>query len=360
MRKIFFPTDEYVKVIGRTLTLEDGRLLCASGSGVEFEYIGSTLKVTFMGDSSTCCKEDNVNWRDLARVQVIIDGRVMLDTAIKKDKEIYTVYGDDPATPVEHHVVRIIKLSEPRMSSVALGAIEVESDESISPTADKDVFVEFIGDSITCGYGIDTEDELCSFSTCTENATKAYAYLAAKELDVDYSLVSYSGHGFISGYTADPDIQNIGELIQPYYDIVSYSYNKYKELSPQDIRWDFERKANVVVINIGTNDFSYTQADEGKIAEYKKAYIEFLQKVRRYNSNAHIICSVGIMGDELYPAIESMILSYVKETGDDNISPLKFEVQDPTVDGYAADYHPSAATHKKAAKQLVNELKKWI
>lgn len=360
MRKVFLPTDENVKILGRTIMLDDSRLLCASGSGVEFAYTGTTLKVTFMGDSSTEGEEENINWRDHARVQVIVDGRVMLDTAIKKSKEIFTVYGDGPLFPVENHVVRILKLSEPRMSSVTLGEIEVESDGVIKPTADKEKLVEFIGDSITCGYGVDTEHEFCAFSTCTENATKAYAYLAAKELDVDYSLVSYSGHGFISGYTPDPDIPKREELIQPYYEIVAYSYNNYKGMSPQDTKWDFKREADVIVINIGTNDYSYTQLDEVKIEEYKKAYCEFLKKVRSINTKSHIICSIGVMGDELYPAIEELVSTYSKDTGDANISTLKFDVQNPEIDGYCSDYHPSASTQKKAAAKMVSELRKWL
>lgn len=360
MRRIFLPTTEYVKVLGRTVMLDDCRLLCTSGSGVEFEYTGSTLKITFMGDTSTQGQGDVVNWRDIARVQVHIDGRVMLDTSIKKEKEIFTVYGEDPATPFEKHIVRIVKLSEPRMSSVALGEIEVECSEDIKPAKNKNKYIEFIGDSITCGYGVDTDDELCSFSTCTENATKAYAYLAAKELDADYSLVSYSGHGFVSGYTPDPSVAKKEELIQPYYDITAYSYNNFRGISPQNIQWEFNREADAIVINIGTNDYSYTQNDTAKIAEYKDAYVDFLISVRKYNPTSHIICSIGVMGDELYPAINEAVLSYSGRTGDGNISTYKFDVQNPVLDGYSADYHPSWATQKKAAKQMADELRKWL
>ena len=51
---------------------------------------------------------------------------------------------------------------------------------------------------------------------------------------------------------------------------------------------------------------------------------------------------------------------YISETGDGNISSLKFDVQNPVVDGYCADYHPSAATQKKAAAKMASELKKWL
>lgn len=360
MKKIFIPTAENVKVLGRTVMLEDCRLLCASGSGVEFTYTGTRLAVTFLGDSSAKSEGSIVNWRDIPRVQVTVDGLVMLDTTIKKEEETFVVYGEDPATPVGEHTVRIIKLSEPRMSSVGLGQIEIEASSGPLPTADKDKFVEFIGDSITCGYGVDTDNELCPFSTGTENAAKAYAYLAAKMLDVDYSLVSYSGHGLLSGWTADPNVAQKEELIQPYYEITAYSYNNFRGISPQNVKWEFEREPDVVVINLGTNDYSYTQDDPGKVAEYEKCYIDFLSQVRNRNPKAHIICALGVMGDELCPAIERAVAGYEDKCGDKNVSTLKFTPQNPDIDGYVSDYHPSASTHKKTAEVMAEQLRKRL
>jgi len=360
MTKTFLPSTEYVKVLGRTIMLEDCRLLCTSGSGVEFEYTGSFLKVTFLGDSSAERDEDIVRWKDAGRVQVLVDGRVMLDTTVRSARESYIVYGEDPITPSERHVVRIIKLSEPRMSSIGLGQIELKAEEGPRPTPYKPKFVEVIGDSITCGYGVDTEHELCTFSTSTENVTKSYAYLAMQQLDVDYSFVSYSGHGLISGWTPDPNVPKKEELVPPYYEIVAFSYHNFRRLNPQSYTWDFERKPDVIVINLGTNDASYTQDNEDKIAMYEKAYLEFLAKVRKKNPNAHIICSLGVMGDELYPAVERVVDKFATDNNDKAISALHFTPQDMENDGIVADYHPSYVTHKKAATTLVKELKKYL
>lgn len=360
MKKVFLPTEENVKVIGRTIMLDDCRLLCTSGSGVEFEYTGAFLKVTFLGDSSTDRDDDIVRWRDVARVLVLVDGRIMLDTTVTSKKESYIVYGEDPLWPIEKHVVRIIKLSEPRMSSVGLGEIEILSEDGPKPTANKSKLVEFIGDSITCGYGVDTDDELCPFSTSTENASKAYAYLACKELDVDYSLVSYSGHGLISGYTPDPNVPKKEELIQPYYGIVAYSYNNFRGIEPQKYEWSFERQPDVILINLGTNDGSYTQDDEVKVAGFESCYMDFLAQVRQKNPSAHIICSLGVMGDGLCPAVERVVEKFSAQNNDKSISALHFTPQDPEIDGYAADYHPSPSTQRKAAAELVAELKKWL
>lgn len=360
MRKTFLPTNEYVKVLGRTVMLDECRLLCTSGSGVEFEYTGAWLKITFLGDSSTVSNDDVMKWRDHARVMVEVDGRIMLDTSISHKRSSFVVYGEDPSTPLEKHIVKITKLSEPRMSSVGLGEIEIEAEEYPVPTPEKDKFVEFIGDSITCGYGVDTLHELCPFSTMTENASKAYAYLAAKELGIDYSLVSYSGHGLVSGWTPNADVPKKEELLPPYYGIVAYSYNSFDGFESQSVAWEFERQPDVVVINLGTNDFSYTQDVTEKISEYEACYIDFLKIVREKNPKAHIICSLGVMGDELFPAIERVVKRYSDDADDCNISTLHFTPQDAERDGLAADYHPSAVTQKKASEQMIEELRKWL
>ncbi|MNC31376.1 Endoglucanase E precursor [compost metagenome] len=133
-------------------------------------------------------------------------------------------------------------------------------------------------------------------------------------------------------------------------------------LLPQDVPWDFNKLVpDLIVINLGTNDDSYTKEDTGKQAEYAQEYVEFLKMVRRNNPHAPILCTLGIMGDRLYPYVEQAVSVYSRETGDSNITAMKFDEQ-LSADGYAADFHPSQATHRKAAHQLtaqIRELLKW-
>ena len=66
------------------------------------------------------------------------------------------------------------------------------------------------------------------------------------------------------------------------------------------------------------------------------------------------------MGDDLYPAVEQMVEKYSEQTGDVNINAMHFTPQNPDMDGLAADYHPSPVTQKKAAGEMIKELKKWL
>jgi peptidoglycan/xylan/chitin deacetylase (PgdA/CDA1 family) len=186
---------------------------------------------------------------------------------------------------------------------------------------------------------------------------KAYAYQTAKALNADYSLVSISGYGVISGWTGT-GVKNEESLILPYYDKIGRSYGRIaSQIAPETIPWDFAKFVpDVIVINLGTNDASYCGTDVSRCEEYEAGYVDFIKAVRGYNPNAKIICTLGIMGDSLFPYLESAVKTYQSETKDDNIVTMKFDVQ-LEADGYAVDYHPSQVTHMKAASKLANFIK---
>ena len=141
------------------------------------------------------------------------------------------------------------------MSTVGIKEIRCVG-SAIKPTEKKDMLIEFIGDSITCGYGIDDPDKDHHFVTATEDVTKAYAYLTAKTLDADYSMLSFSGYGIISGYT-DNDNKVSAQTVPQFYTKLGYSWGKNGDFSPQESEWEFSgRQPDLVVVNLGTNDES--------------------------------------------------------------------------------------------------------
>ena len=256
---------------------------------------------------------------------------------------------------VKKHTVKLIKLSESSSSVFGIQSIVANCINNITPTAYKDLKIEFIGDSITCGYGVDDEVKEHGFSTTTEDGTKTYAYKACEALDADYSMVCYSGHGIISGYTGDGNRQTWG-IVPDIYDKVGRSGGG-EAPNMSSIDWDFDKfEPDYVVINLGTNDHSYVKGDAAKAKEYAEAYAEFIKVIRKKYKDTHIICSLGIMGDELFKSIEEAI----ELSGDKNISALRFSPRAST-DPVAADWHPAEATHERAAGELVehiNSLKK--
>jgi len=342
-------SSENVKQLGRTYYSDKDILWCAfSGTGAEFKFTGKKCTIKIMGDSVSLSSQ----FDNHARIGIYVNGERVVDEMINKWQKEYVVIDKDEVTEA---VIRIVKLSESAMSTFGIASIDAEGGK-IEPTGEKELFIEFIGDSITCGYGVDDEDPNHHFSTKTEDVTKAYAYKIAEKLNADYSMVAISGYGIVSGYTT-ADEPNSSQTIPQYYDTLGFSYGNFGDKKPQDILWDFtQRQPDIIVINLGTNDNSYTKGIEDRVAWFSTEYCSFIKKVRERNTDATIICSLGIMGGQLYPAIENAVNKYKNETGDDKIELLRFDEQ-LQKDGIAADWHPSEKTHTKAAEKLTSKIR---
>lgn len=348
--KTYTASVENVRPIGRTV-FDNDLLWCAySGTGAEFTFNGTKASVTIQGDSSATGTGNN------ARVAIYVNGERVIDDMLNKAEETYEVY--ESTLPL-NTTVKIVKLSETAMSTLAIKNITVSSAGDIKPTENNEHLIEFVGDSITCGYGVDDENRNHHFSTTTEDVTKTYAYKTAEALNADYSMVSISGYGIITGYCSDGKTKT-DQILPNYYDKIGFSWSN-TDITSRDWSFKNNRHPDVVVINLGTNDDSYCKSYADRKDEFSKAYVKFLKSVRKNNPDAAIICSLGIMGDNLYSSVEEAMTSYSKKTGDNNVYCLHFSTQNGTT-GYAADWHPTEATHTIAAEELVKEIKeimKW-
>ncbi len=344
----FLPTEEFVRTMGRTMTAKDSLWLVHSGTGCEFTFTGTKASVKLKPDSSFMTRSNQ------ARVAIYVNGERVVDDMIDKMEKVYTVWESE--TPAEC-TVKVVKLSEAPYSTIGISAIDATCYGTIKPTANSDKLIEFVGDSITCGYGVDDLDASHHFSTTTEDATKTYAYKTAEKLGADYSLVSFSGYGIISGYSGDGN-KKPEQLVPNFYDKMGNSGGTFMgSFVAQETAWDFaKRQPDAVVINLGTNDNSYVKSNAAKKEEFTTAYVEFLKQVRAKNPDASIFCTLGIMGAELYPCIEDAVERYTGETGDAKVYTMKFDTQSQA-DGIAADWHPSEKTHEKAAEKLAAKIK---
>lgn len=337
-------TDKNVKLVGRTMRSNDITWLIHSGSAVEFTVTGKSANITLAGDSSINNDED---YR--SRYAVIVDGEIIKDDVMGTPEKTLTLFKGETSRTAK---VKIIHLSEAMNGAIGVKNISVTSNSAapVRPEPKKDLSIEFIGDSITCAYGVEGLSNYESFKTTTENFMKSYAYLTAQKLNADYSSVSYSGHGIISGFTSSGDI-NTDSIIPDCYELTG-------KLSDYATNWDFETSSHdVVVINLGTNDSSYvTKEPETRSQEFIDGYIDFLKTVREKNPEAYIICTLGTMGDELYEYVEDAAEKYSTLTGDERIMSYRSAVQNMSADGIGSDWHPSAITQQKSAYVLADKI----
>ena len=333
----------HVKVLGRTYEDANGsRWLNNLCSGVEFTFTGTKASIDVQAVS-------NETQFHLGRIAIYVNDKLVVDDMIDELEKTYDFYESDLARVV---TVKIMRLSESAYIPFAIDNIRVTSTADIKPAYTRERKIEFIGDSITVGYGVDEQSTSASFSTSNSDGTKSFAYKTAQKLGAEYSAFAASGFGIISGYTGG-DINTL-QTIPQYYNSDGFSWYYLPDgKQPMDIAYDFNSYVpDAVVINLGTNDSSYTRNDAGRKAEFVKAYIAFLKQVREKNAGATIFCTLGIMGQDLYPQIEEAVASYKAETGDTNIYCLEFDVQDTSNDGVCVDWHPTEKTYEKAAETL--------
>lgn len=334
-------TADACKLIGRTLTKDGVTWLVQSGSATECTITATEASVTIAGDG---CVYSDEKYRP--RYGVYVDDELVADVVMGETEQTIELFSGDTHRTAK---VKVIHLSEANNGAIGVKhfTISSASETPVKPTAEKDLTIEFIGDSITCAYGVEADSQYIAFETATENFTKSYAYLTAELLDADYSAVSYSGHGIVSGYSNDGTI-NTDSLVPDCYTLVGKS-------SDYAVAWDFDANpSDVVVINLGTNDSSYLSHDfDNRKASFVEGYVDFLGVVRENNPDAYIICTVGIMGcEDVYPLIEEAIAT----VGDAKISSYLCATQDMTNDGLGADWHPSEITQQKNAYVLADKI----
>jgi len=229
---------------------------------------------------------------------------------------------------------------------------------AVLPLAPRPHRIEFIGDSITCGYGdlISVADPSRSpYTTAGSNAALAYGAVAARRLNAEYAAVAYSGRGVYRNYLGAPG------------DTLPRMYGRSLPDDPTAAPWNTAAwTPDVVVINLGTNDFSEKGTDR---SAFRAAYLAFLATLRSYYPRATFILAAGPMISDEAPAGEMAwtkiqadlwrIAASRTAVGDPRVHVLIMPPQSPP---YGEDFHPTAATHASMADlvvALVKRLENW-
>ena len=340
-----------IRVMGRTVM--DGGMLWMASSLSEAGFTVSGAKELTLALRADDSVTDPLRAHITPRYAVYLDGEKILDVCMKAEEETVTVFRSETPRNAE---VRLKKLSECTQSLMALK--EIRTDGNIAPLDNPPRKMEIIGDSITCGYGVEAQDGEEQFTTATENAEKSYAGILAEQLGLDRILTAFSGHGIVSGYTDNPAVPNLTELVPPYYEKVGRNWFTLPSgRTVTDIPWDFAAwQPDDIIINLGTNDLSWCQGYEDRKEQYRKQYSVFLKTVRKNNPHARILCILGAMGEGLNGYMQAAVRDYIAETGDSNIRAVSLKEQDGIRNGYGANSHPSEATQRELAETVMKEI----
>jgi lysophospholipase L1-like esterase len=244
------------------------------------------------------------------------------------------------------HLVEIYRRTEANQGESQFLGFDFGGGTLLAPPPAPTRRIEMVGDSVTCAYGIEGPDMNCGYTPDTQDQYLAWGSIAARNVGADVITTAWSGKGVVCNYGDDA-----AACIDPFPIF-------YDRILPEraDSQWDFSSwQPQVVVINLGTNDFS-TLVDPTP-AQFTAAYRTLLQHIRGKYPAALILCTVAPLldGTDLATA-RAAIDAAVTATGDANIKSFTMDPTDPA-DGWGCDFHPSIKTHQKMATVLTARLK---
>lgn len=276
-------------------------------------------------------------------------------------------------TPNDEHEVTIYRNTEAQKGPVVFKGFDLGGGRFVPPTR-RPRRIEFIGDSIICGYGDEGKNATCPFEVevrtpkdaqgnpikgedgkpivvsvpVTENQYLSFSSIAARELDADAVTVCWSGKGVYKNYKErtiiDPDTKQVVFEEDTLTTVPQlWSTRTLGGNTGEEYKWDFSKEKpedmpQVVFISLGTNDFSrdtkpqstdptklpgdnVPDGDMNDVNEREKfyqAYLAFVREVRAHRGpNAHIFIATPPMVTDQFPLdnarrnIKAILLSIV-------------------------------------------------
>ena len=222
--------------------------------------------------------------------------------------------------------------------------------------------IEFIGNSITCGYGNEGLKKEEGFDYATENHYYSYASIVARNLQAQHWVVARSGIGAYRNY-AGPKTGNPESNMPVQYEYTGYAWKPElrQEATFLQEKWDFSRyQPDVVCINLGTNDLSTPNYD---LSLLKQGYQKLLKMVRQHNPKAKIVFLTGSMlyNQELQIAKQLLdeVTTEAHKAGDKEV--YRFDMAPiNSNEFYGNDWHPNIYQDEKMANELTPYLRKLM
>ena len=253
----------------------------------ELSWSGTTVTLCFRGTNLSAILKD----ADTADYyNVIIDDKPILKIHTDTTRKKYLLASGLTNTK---HKATLFKRTEWALGKTRFYGFETSSaTEVLPPPPLPERKIEFYGNSITCGYGMEDSSGNDSGQGYFENNYLSYAAITARHFNAQYSCIARSGIGVMLSWFP---------LIMP---------EMYDRLDATDStsKWDFDQYTpDIVVINLFQNDswlikmpqhaefkhrFGTTAPGESFIVE---SYENFVKTIRSKYPGAYIICVLGNM-----------------------------------------------------------------
>ena len=297
------PTDKNIQYIGRICFQNPER--------PRFTFPGTQINACFTGTSLKLWAKPKSGY-----FMAQIDQSGPFKVALMGERD--SVVTIAAALPQGCHTVRLMYVIEGyELKPDFRGFILDTGSTLLPPPALPERTIEFIGNSITCGYGNEAMVASDPFEYETENHYLTYAQLSCRALDACAHVVARSGIGVYRSYDG-PKAGTPDNVMTTEYE--------YTNLYDRSEKWDFSRyQPQLVCINLGTNDLSTNNYD---VKLLKAAYKKFLKQVRSHNPQAKIVYLCGSMlnGKELEIAKNTLneVVDEAHKAGDNQVYRFDF------------------------------------
>ncbi len=314
-----------------------GRIDFTNPKRPKFWTSGVYIKAKFKGTACDVYINDEVAGSNNHNyLTITVDDKASVRLKTKYQTDTIRVVHD---LPDGEHTIMICKDTESGIGYLEFVGLGCRQLVPLPPKPSRKL--EFIGNSITCGTGMDVSEVPCGKGQWHDqhNAYMAYGPRIARQIDAQYQLTSVSGIGLIHsccGLTITmPDV----------FDKVNQRANA--------VPWDFSRYIpDAVTICLGQNDGAQDSTT------FCRAYVQFIQTIRGRYPNAQIICLTSPMADAKLTAVLktylTSIVDYMRKQSDKQIQSFFFSRSYNS----GCDKHPDLAEHELIANELAPYLKK--
>jgi len=337
MEKVF--AAETLKRLGRYAPQQPGCGLGWAMSGVQLCAACTAVSVEI-----ACEYGDQCPW-----IGVLADGAPVARFALKRGTHWYQVIAGMDRQ--HEHEIAVVRDTQPDFGDggTKVDLLRVSVDGELLPVKEKELVIEFVGDSLTSGEGVIGAVRESEWRMAYISAMNSYAQMTACELDAEARWVSLSGWGVHCSW----DGVEACRIPALYHQVCGAEPRSCAE-------YDFSiHPAGLVVINLGTNDAAPMAALRGKA---RKAYRQtvyqdakaFLRQVRSCNPGAHILWAYGMCGRPLEKEIRQAV-EELRAEGDERMDYLR--LPQCRGDEIGSRQHPGPAYHRRASKLIARYLR---
>lgn len=332
-----------------------GRWDTRDGAGPRAAWPGSKLRLRFRGSQVSVTLDELPGAGGPSEWDVALDGVWRSEPLVLSPGR--STYALAEGLPVADHTLELYRRTEAVGGRTQLLGVGLGAGALLPPPAPHRRVFEFLGDSLTNGYGIAGSGPQCPYSAATQNFHTTFAAQVATALDADEVGVAYQGKGLTKNY------QRSNSLLFP---------ELYGRALPDDAlsAWAPSRLVpDAIFVMVGANDFLQERAqvfDPPDLAAFEAAYEALLARARANAPQAHIFALVGPTQTDATPARygartdqTSAVTTAVEarqRAGDARVHYVALEPE-PATELAGCDYHPSQAVHDRAAAELIPAVK---